>query len=348
MGASQVLLHSLELANAPYKPMGAYRFSLLNLLPSGPDLDHPIQIQIPETHLVGVGAVGSAMIYTLAHLDDAIGHIHLIDNERLDDTNLNRYMLARRRDLGCWKVNTATAALRNTSIRTKSYRVPFNKYVEEYGSLIDLLLTPVDSEQGRRSLAMMLPRRIINAATGGTTVTLSTHGFGDGKACLHCLYLPKVNQLSAEEQMASDMGLAADVVHELVGANTPLDRHLVAQIERNRRVDPGTWTSYVGLPIGSFYVKAVCGDAEIRLRTANVIAPLPFISATAGILLATELLKANHPVLGDYALDNYVRFDTLELPNPAFRRTRLADPSEQCVCQDRDYVDVYVEKYVRS
>ena len=194
----------------------------------------------------------------------------------------------------------------------------------------------------------MLPRRIINAATGGTAVTLSTHGFADGKACLHCLYMPKANQSSPEELMASDMGLSADIVRKLVVANTPLDDHLVAQIERNRGVDPATWSSYVGLPIGSFYVKAVCGDAEIRLPTANVIAPLPFISAAAGVLLAAELLKTSHPELGSYALDNYFRVDTFSQPNPAFRRTRPPDPSQQCICQDPDYIDVYAEKYTSS
>ena len=110
MGASQVLLHTLELANALYKPMGAYRFSLLDLLRSGADRDTPNPIWIPETHLVGVGAVGSAMIYALAHLDDVGGLIHLIDNERLDDSNLNRYALTRGRDIGRWKVDTATEA----------------------------------------------------------------------------------------------------------------------------------------------------------------------------------------------------------------------------------------------
>ena len=188
MGAAQVLLHVLNGMNAPYDPMPPFTFSLLELLPSGTDIDTPKAITIPEAHLVGVGAVGSATIYALAYLRDLQGILHLIDNETVDDTNLNRYVLMRRRNVGECKVDIATAALRRTAIRPVPFRDAFSRYVDQHGSTIDLLLSPVDSPEGRRELARMLPRRVINAATGGTTVTVSTHGFNDGKACLHCLY----------------------------------------------------------------------------------------------------------------------------------------------------------------
>ena len=210
---------------------------------------------------------------------------------------------------------------------------------------MNLLLSPVDSEEGRRALARILPRRVINAATGGTTLTISTHGFADGKACLHCLYLPEPNRETPEEIMAKDMGLSPGLVQKLIETNDPVNEELVAQIERSRGAEPGTWASHVGLPINSFYAKAVCGDAELRLPTANVIAPLSFISAAAGIMLAAELIKAGNPELGGWSLDNYFRVDTLSRPNPAFRRLRPQDPSGRCICTDPDYMAVYSEKY---
>lgn len=345
VGASQVLLHTLHLANAPYEPMGAHRFSLLDLLPSDSDRDTPKPIWIPETHLVGVGAIGSAAIYALAHLKGVGGLLHLIDNETVDEPNLNRYILMRRRDINRSKVEAATEALRTTSIDVKPFPTAFATFLKDQEPLVNLLLTPVDSEEGRRRLAKTLPRRVINAATGGTTVTLSTHGFADGKACLHCLYLPKANEATAEEIMARDMGLPIGTVEKLIEANTPMDERLIAQIERHRGAEQGTWADYEGSAIHSFYAKAVCGDAEIRLPTANVIAPLSFVSAAAGILLAAELVKTRHPELRRHALDNYFRVDTLKQPNPAFRRTRPQDPSGRCICQDPDYIAVYNDKY---
>ena len=345
MGAAQVLLHVLECLGAPYRPMAPSVFSLLDSLPTARDIDMPKGIVIPETCLVGVGAVGSAAIYALAHLDDVSGTLHLIDNEKVDATNLNRYVLMRSGDVRSWKVEVGNAALSRSSIRAISHRNAFSRYVEDHGSDIDLLLSPVDSEEGRRELAKYLPRRVINAATGGTTVTVSRHGFNDGKFCLHCLYPVHTKRLSREKIMAQDMGLALDLVLELVRSNTPLDEDLVREIEKNRGVEEGKWSCNVGYPIDSFYAKAVCGDAELRLPSANVIAPLAFVSASAGIIMAAELIKAGHQELNKWSLDNYLRIDTLRVANPAFRKQRAPDPTKACICNDQDYCDVYAEKY---
>ena len=345
MGAAQVLLHVLNGVNAPYFPMTPFTFSLLDLLSSGTDIDTPKAITIPEAHLVGVGAVGSAAIYTLAYLGDLQGVLHLIDNETVDDTNLNRYVLMRRHNVGEYKADIATAALKRTAIRPVPFRDSFSRYVDQHGSTVDLLLSPVDSPEGRRELAKTLPRRVINAATGSTTVTVSAHGFNDGKACLHCLYPVAENGPSREELMASDMGLSVDLIYELVRTNAPVNAQLVAHIEAHRGVEPGRWAGNVGSPIDSFYVKAVCGEAPLRLPFANVVAPLSFISASAGILLAVELIKAAHPQLSRWTLDNYFRVDTLKQPNPAFRRLQPQDRSGRCICRDPDYITIYSEKY---
>ena len=345
MGAAQVLLHVLNGMKAAYRPMAPFNFSLLDLLPCGADVDTPKLITIPGTHLVGVGAVGSAAVYALAYLGDLQGVLHLIDNEAVDKTNLNRYVLMRRRDVGRSKVDVARDALGRTAIQSVPFRGAFSCYVKKHGGAINLLLSPVDSPEGRRGLAKELPQRVINAATGRTTVTVSTHGFNDGKACLHCLYPVDPNGASREDIMAADMGLSVEEVRELVRTNAPVDAQLVARIEAHRGADPGRWAGNVGAPIDSFYVKAVCGEATLRLPVANVVAPLSFISASAGILLAVELVKTAHPELSRWALDNYFRVDTLKHPNPAFRRLQPQDRSGRCICRDPDYIGVYSEKY---
>ena len=345
IGAAQVLLHVLNGMKAPYCPMAPFTFSLLDLLPCGTDTDTPKAITIPEAHLVGVGAVGSAAVYALAHLDDLQGVLHLIDNETVDETNLNRYVLMRRRNVGDCKVDIAAKALGRTAIRLVPFRDAFSCYVEQHGDAIDLLLSPVDSPEARRELARMLPRRVINAATGGTTVTVSKHGFNDGKACLHCLYPILENRVSREELMAADMGLPVALVCELVRTNAPVNAELVALIETHRGVEPGRWAGNVGSPIDSFYVKAVCGEAPLHLPFANVVAPLSFVSASAGILLAAELIKAAHPQLSRWTLDNYFRVDTLKHPNPAFLRLKPQEQSGRCICHDPDYISVFSDKY---
>ena len=348
MGAAQVLLHVLNRMGASYRPMKPYTFSVLDLRVDGVEEDALGRLWVPETHLVGVGAVGSALVYALSHFGDIGGLLHLIDNDQVDDSNLNRYVLMRRRDIGRWKVDVASEALSGTGIRANPYRDAYSQYVDEYEGEVGLLLTPVDSEEGRRALAKTLPKRIINAATGGTTVTLSTHGFGDGKACLHCLYSVEQGQPSREEVMAEDLGIALETVQELLRMNSPMGADLVASIENARGVEPGTWDSHVGSPIGSFYVRAVCGDADVRLPSADVIAPLSFISASAGVLLAAELVKAGNSQMSGWILDNYFRVDTLHPPQPEFLRVQCQDASGKCICGDRDYIEAYEQKYSGS
>lgn len=349
LGCAQVLLHALELTGAAYRPMAPFRFSLLDLLPRGVSGQSVPPISLPEAHLVGVGAVGSAAVYTLAHLDEVRGTLHLIDNETVDKSNRERYALMRRRNTGEPKVEVAGRALRGSAIAVNPYQGAFEDYMTDHPAMpIDLLLTPIDSEEGRRAFARMLPRRVINAATGGTTVTLSTHGFADGKACLHCLYLVEPNEASSEEIIAADTGLSPDTVRRLVETNEPVSGEIVAKIEQHRGEAPETWAGHVGSSIHSFYAKAVCGDAPVKLPTGNVIAPLSFISAAAGILLAAELVKMGHADLSTYSLDNYFRIDTLHVPQPEFRWTRPQDTSRRCICWDEVFVDVYSERYTRA
>ena len=345
MGAAQVLLHVLSNMTSTYRPMPPFTFSLLDLLRDGAEGDMPKEITLPEAHLVGVGAVGSAAIYALSHFGRLSGDLHLIDNEKVDDSNLNRYVLMRRRDLRRWKVDVASEALAQTSVQRYPYRDSFSCYAGEYGANVNLLLSPVDSKEGRRELARMLPCRVVNAATGGTSVTVSTHGFNDGKACLHCLYPVKTQVKSLEETMAVDLGLPLKTVLEYLRTNAPVNPELVARIEKNRGVEPGRWAGSIGSPIDSFYNKAVCGEAELQLPTANVIAPLAFISVSAGILLAVELIKIAHPELRKWELNNYFRVDTFAPPNLAFRQLRRQDASGNCICGDPDYVSVYSQKY---
>lgn len=346
IGAAQVLLHSLQLVGAPYRPMAPFEFSLLDFANPSADGELPTNIVIPETHMVGVGAIGSALVYVLGHLGAARGRLHLIDNDHVERRNLNRYILMRLCDLTRLKVDVGVDALRGTAMSVTPLGQAFADYVDQHGDAIELLLSPVDSEEGRRSLARSLPHHVLNAATGGTTVTISRHGFADGKACLHCLYMPKPNEATTERTMADDMGLPVEQVIELVRSNLPVDEALAALVERNRGVEPGTYADKAGLPIHSFYARAVCSDAELRLPTASVIAPLSFISASAGVLLAAELIKLSQPTLSAYSLDNYFRIDTLFPPNPAFRRARGQEISRSCICWDDIYRDVYRAKYL--
>lgn len=345
-GAAQVFLHASQLAGSARPLIAPFSLSLLTYAEGGRYLPLPAAIDLGSAHLVGAGAVGSAMVYALGHLTSLRGRLHLIDNDRVDQSNLNRYVLMRQRDIGSYKTEAAARALGGTGLEAVSYPVSYAGLCEKGGVHPELLITPVDSEFGRRDLATTLPRAVLNAATGLSTVTVSRHGFADGRACLHCLYLPAREEVTTERRLAMDLGVALDVVENHLRTNRPVSPEIVATVERHRSLAPGTLAEWAGKHLQSLYQRAVCGEAHVTSAAGTVVAPLSFISAAAGVVLAAELVKGRITELSADVLDNYFRFDTLAAPNPEFKQRRRPDPSGRCVCHDSDYIEVYRERYL--
>jgi hypothetical protein len=254
-------------------------------------------------------------------------------------------VLMRSRDVNSSKVDVLHEAMRVGGAELLPFRMSFKEYRERFGSTADLMLTPVDSEAGRRALAKELPKRVINAATGDGNVTISCHGFADGKACLHCLYLPQPEEMTTERRLAIDLGLGQEEVRVLLLDNSPIGLDITRRVERHLGKPEGTFDHFAENRIQSFYQRAVCGEARLPIAGGTLISPLPFISAAAGVLMAAELVKHCSAELSVWRLDNYFRADLFSAPNPAFRLTRLPSPSGTCICQSEDFQTVYRQKY---
>jgi hypothetical protein len=346
-GAAQIFLHAAIATGADYRPIESFRLSLLRYDFTNTNAPMPERIDLRENHLVGVGAIGCAFVYALAHLPPCHGLLHLIDNDGVDGPNLERYILMRQQDVGRRKTDVAEEALRAGGARGVSRPIDFQAFQEEHGYNQDLLITPVDSELGRRKLATGLPRAVLNAATSGTNVTVSRHGFADGKACLHCLYLPQIEEVTTEKRLAVDMGLSVNEVEQLIVTNEGISEELVRRVEQNLGFARGRFKDWVGKHIQSFYQRAVCGEAQVSTPSGTIVSPLSFISAAAGIILAAEFVKMHVAALSRFSLDNFFRLDTLYAPNAAFRQTKPQDQTGRCICWDRDYVNAYHVKYAR-
>lgn len=344
-GSAQVFLLAANKISKDIQPLKPFQFSMLDYSGNTTNAAIPSQINLKTFHLVGVGAIGSAFTYALAHLPSANGVAHLIDNDQVGDTNLQRYVLMQRTDIPENKTDVAAKVLSAIGLTANSFPVSFGEYAAIHGSDIDLLITPVDSEAGRRQLAAYLPRSVLNAATGHSTVTVSRHAFADNKACLHCLYLTPRHETSTEKRLATDLGLSVSEVELLLAENKPVNQKLIRRVELHRNVNPGEYDKWLGQHIQSLYQRVVCGEASIPTSSGTLTAPLSFISTIAGIFLAAELVKSSVEDLAAYCLDNYFRIDTLHIPNPAFLEIRVQDPLQQCICWDKAYVEIYRRKY---
>jgi hypothetical protein len=232
-----------------------------------------------------------------------------------------------------------------TRIELFPHEDTFKTFVDKNGNPIDLLITPVDSEVGRRRLAAYLPRAVLNAATGHTKVTISSHGFADGRACLGCLYLPDREEVTTESRLANNMGLGVGEVADHLANNLAVNDDLVRRVERHRGLQSGALSEWVGKRLQSLYQRAVCGEAALQVAGATIVSPLSFISATAGVLLAAELMKLGNVSLSEFALNNYFRLDTLANPNSQMKSVKPQDMTGRCICRDPDYASWYREKY---
>jgi hypothetical protein len=328
--------------------------SLLNYEETGQPVPCPSEINIRDAHLVGVGAVGSALIYSMAHFPSVTGVFNVIDDDSVDCRNLNRYILMRKTDAvpqnptessGRAKVDVALNALSHHGIRVNPFAMTFARFRESHPQPIDLLLTPVDSEAGRCKLAAELPRMVLNAATGHTTVTISSHHFDDGKACLQCLYLPRENEMTTEKRLADALGIPLNEVEDHLASNRRVSVDLARRIEINIDRPPGSLDSSIGQHLQSLYQQAVCGQTAIKTSVGTVVSPLSFISAAAGVMLAAELVKVSVPEVSAFALDNYFRIDTLSNPNPDFKEVKMQEPTHRCICWDNDYRTIYHHRF---
>ncbi len=97
-GAAQAFIYAARMVGAKYKPVRPFRLSLLNYEEASQPVEFPLEVKIPDTHLVGVGAVGSALVYSIAHLPTISGLLNAIDDDFVDFTNLGRYILMRNAD----------------------------------------------------------------------------------------------------------------------------------------------------------------------------------------------------------------------------------------------------------
>lgn len=341
-GASQAFLLAASDCGAELKPMDAFVWTIFQgQLPSS---TNEVRLHLDDGRLAGVGAVGCAFVYALAHLSHVTGHLDLVDDDCVDLKNLHRYILMTRGDLEIRKPLIAEAALMHLDLEATPRLATYDEFVGEHGTKTDLLMTPVDSHAGRRALAATLPKRILDASTGDHTVTVSRHGFADGRACMHCLYAVRDPGSTTESRIASDLGLPVELVELYLAANRQMDSELIERIELFKGVSPGTYSAHVGARIQSFHQHAFCGSASFDTSAGRVVAPLSFISAAAGVLMTIELvvMQLSPDRASAY---NYRRLDLFVAPDNGFVKNRRPAPDVRCICDDDDYREIYGATY---
>ena len=249
-----------QLANG--LPDDEFEFDVLHLRrgPSAAPRELPFPLHLGAVHLAGQGAIGRAACWTLSRVPGLEGTLDLVDDETIDRSNLQRYVGAGQRDIDAPKAASAAAMFAASTLRVVPHAATWGGYMAARGNwALDKVAVALDTARDRMAIQAALPRRVLNAWTQPGDLGVSRHGFLEGP-CLMCLYLPDREVPHESVLVAEALNLPEREVRLLLHTRAVVDHHLAARIATARGVQLERLRPFVGLPLASFYAKAVCGS----------------------------------------------------------------------------------------
>jgi hypothetical protein len=329
-----------------------FQMSLVDWDPSNSTPPNPIikEINIGEAYLVGVGAIGNAVIWSLARVGGIQGVLHLIDNEVIDLSNLQRYVLTDQTHLNIEKVLLGVQSLTKSQLKVDPHQQSWGEYLTARKNWnLERVMVAVDSADVRRNIQASLPHWIVNAWTQPGDLGISRHSFLGDQACLMCLYFPEGTAKSEDLLVAEAIGMPDNYmeIRNMLYLQMPLSHDFLTRIAAAKNISLDSLLHFEGRPLRSLYVEGICGGALLGLnRESNshrMEVPMNFQSALAGIMLSAELVASvahvNIPPPVTTKIDLLKPLGSyLSLPAPKHS-------SGRCICQDTDYISAYRAKY---
>lgn len=319
---------------------------------------------LPEAYLVGAGAVGQACLLAL-RASGVPASLTVVDPQRVELSNLQRYVLATDGDVGAAKADLALSATENTAITVIPIPTAWGADRRSGPDAARVALTALDSAADRISVAAGLPWRVYNAWTQPADVGWSRHEQFGVEPCLACLYYPDRPRPNEHELIATALRqhplriLTYLITRTPVGAPLP---HVATVPDLPASADASTWRRrpllddladlgfiasddtgrWAGKPIGELYRDGVCAGGIVRLPGSPdnelAIVPLAHQSALAGIMLATNYIGGSDPSLRSHRPPQIeARFDLLRGFPQIVARPRARTTG--CLCSDRFYLD---------
>ena len=165
-------------------------FDYSNGIGNNPPL--PKSIKLPETYIAGAGAVGMAFLAVL-NSTPAISSrdgLHVVEYDVLDDTNMNRCLLAILKDIDEQKSAVLKTRLDVGRLNLKVYEKKWEEFVDDPAfdpKKLELVISCVDKYDARNAVQYRrLPKLLLTAGTGDFLLGVSRHVLDDGLSCGLC------------------------------------------------------------------------------------------------------------------------------------------------------------------
>lgn len=315
----------------------ALDYSVNNEFAPNPDLRH--NINLGELSVIGAGAVGNGLIYTLGMMPDIKGRINVVDPDSYDATSMNRCLAVCNDQVGVPKPTGLASLKFDNNLRIIPFATSYELFREQQGTP-EVAVATVDNNKARIQIQSDLPRILFHGATGENVGTIFSCHFLDG-ACLGCLFLEDQEPLSLT--ISRSTGLSLGEVDRILRERTPLTTNDIERIQA--RTNLGSRLSdLVGHSLEELYAREICGVMHVNAGQEEIAGTVSFVSAIPGVLLAGEIMKTNIPELRRFSLNNYL---TMSAFNPSVRwlLTKEKEPRCKCYCSSPVMVDSFQSKW---
>lgn len=328
---------------------GDFAFSLLNFEHGRQTPEIPfneLDVSFEETFLVGFGAIGNGVLWALSRINKMQGSVYVVDDEKIELSNLQRYVLTLEDDQGKEKVRLCEH-LNQESV----FKPFFGKWAGFLNNRknwnLPLVMLAVDSAEDRIAVQGSLPKYILNAWTQAEDLGISRHFDFCKDAGVCCLYPPRSGGQNKSELIAGALGLLhrENEIRTLVYNNAPLDEGWIKSVADAKGVPFKMLQPFIGLPINQFYSKVLCGGLLITdSKNKQTETPMAFQSALAGILLAAELVIHCSKIRTD-KMPPITRINLLRPIGKYLNEPLMKSLNNTCICNDNDFKQQYNVKY---
>ncbi|MDI6847014.1 MAG: ThiF family adenylyltransferase [Candidatus Bathyarchaeia archaeon] len=311
---------------------------------SNPQL--PQIIDIGELYLVGLGAIGQAVVYTLSSFS-LDGSVYLVDPDDVQWSNLNRYVCVTAADAeaNASKVEIAKRLLE--AGRDELKVVAFPKSYDEFRESsrtrkYDLLISAVDNNETRRLIQCDLPKVILNAGTLESMYSVSRVELGRSQ-CLMCPDPKGEHELHLLNTLANLTGIPINEIERLRRTHWFFEEEHIRRLLEHTKGSPTFPIPQPGMRFSDWLHEH---KAELELmKCPELNIPIPLTNILAGILLAGEVVKDRY--LYEYRLKSQFDHDIFCLPMGKLHRP--IPPVHECpFCGCKDVLQKYHEKYPRE
>jgi hypothetical protein len=279
--------------------------------------------------------------------------MHVVDNEAVEESNLQRYVMTKACHIGRAKVDLAQQWISKSGLTGVAHKGTWDDFFTRLADRrIVCVAVAVDTPKARIQIQASLPKFVFNSWTQAGESGNSRHTFSGPEACLACMYFPTRTELNFDEIVRRALRLPEGIVvlrevRRRLEKSIPTELKYLEEIAMHSNVPIERLTQYEGKPLRDLYVGAICGGAVLEFgiaqEAATVEVPMVFQSALSGILLAADVVAARMDI--SRRMPTVTQIDLLRQFPTMPSHMRLKQQKLRCICSDADFIASFESKY---